>query len=425
VFLSVFACGESEYEKPVHDTDSIDTSPGGSGGPVDGCIYSPVEGQYGYVHQCEGAVNLVAHAFVDHPEIGEVAKPFQAVFGFYESDDEYEMAKVMSCCEPLPNPTGGDHLVEDLVHEPHYKNCMWNMLKQMCRSIPVEIERIRDEVPVLLVSPRKQLRALANDIKENRQNECVQAFWSAVAAWDPSDPNNQTDDLWLEGSWQVPTESAWEDIEDIEFTMGNPGSTSRILGIWLPEQSSDWRTCEGPGDNDNVFLLEAGPDEGEVWDLLSGTASVEGPVIGRDVVTGSSDLASANTSCDLCSILAHDIDGNDMVIEALVLDSADATEVGTTQDSIILDHVRIALYSPLVPRRGSGNWVVGAGEAMFVITATSDGETGVVIGRNKGSFEVSEWQTAPIIWIEAFEIEYEDSSEETWTLTVGPLMFLD
>jgi hypothetical protein len=380
------------------------------------------------VHQCEGVVNLVGHAFVDHEKIGQVEEPFQVPFGFFELDDEYEMAKVMSCCEPLPNPRGGDHLIADLVHEPHYKNCMWNMLKQMCRAIPVEIEKVRDEVPIIYPTPRKQLRALANDIKENRQNECHEAFWGAVAAWDPNDPNNPKDDLWLEGSWQVPTESAWKDIQNIEFIMGNPGADSRIMGLFLPEQSSDWRICKGPRDNDNVFLLEAGPDQGIVWDLWSGTASIEGPEIDNRVVTGSSDLASANTSCDLCSIIAFELDGDDMVLEAMVLDSANATRVGTTQDSMILDHVRSAPYAPVVPRFASNHWVVPADEAMFVITATSDGETGVVIGRNKGAFEVRELPpmrrgSSPPIWGEAFEVEYEDASEETWTLTVGPLTF--
>lgn len=430
-FLS--GCAEPQDPAPVsfpttgiHDGDAGEAEGDdeaadetGDPGPslVDGCISEPqLDGTFGFRHQCLGEINVELHAKITG--IGAIEVPVQVLFGQGTEGDSYEAPLVMACCHALPVPSPpGHHTFETLTPEPHYKACYRDMLEQMCRSIPGRLYAFSDELKAdnhLIAA--NQATELGNHMAENTQM-CANAFIEDVEGYDP---DIGEDFLRLQGSFTVPDDSKWGLIEDIEFVMDSPSSV--VFDLFLPSDEEDWATCVSDDDN-NDFLFTQASVEPLVVGLASGNATIEGPQIGWETIDGAASLASRSTSCDRCSSISLGWDEVDVWIGSLELIVEDAAVVGTSSSSMLVERVRVALYSPgTLAFTSATEAYVPTGEARFLVSALAEGEAGAITAQNAGPIEV-EFLSGGDIVISPFDIEYDDASHDDWTLSISTLTF--
>ena len=414
------ACGEEQPADIEGATDGYDTAPGGTG-EWDGCLYEPEEPYHAWRHRCEGigqvrfAFDVVGAPGYDNEQLAHSVNLF---FGGDSPSfkDSYEKPNVMACCSPVDDE-------EDLEMQPHYKACYHDMAENGCYSIWNQLKQAKKEAPVLA---RPQIQQIIDWFAAHTQ-DCYEEFWlesgaSTYEANDPSDPP-----FILNHTWQLPSSAETLNIKNIEIEVSNLS----ITDAKLPADPNDWLMCESQKDNNAVSFLETDPDDGDVFELWDGSVELEGPDLGKGVISGFSYLRGTALGCDLCSLISTEFTEVGVTVEALVLDTEDPTEISdrSGSESMWLDEARIALYAPVHAQWRSANTIsIPAGGATFVVSAMADGEMGMVTTTNATAIELElvEPPELPSAWyweLKPFTLPYRDASDETWEIEVKTSIF--
>lgn len=407
-------CGEPSNPESIGPSLETETD-GNLGDTGDYCLLFPdVPGDppSGWTHRCEG--DLSVHFSANVTSHGSQSFDFDFYFGdpFQpdDPDDSFANPKVMACCSPMDPPDPNN---EEWANAPHYKACFHDMIEQGCRSLVFRLRQAADDLSV----GGGQVEDLADWIAEHQQ-ECREAFYLSVLQWEysPEEPW-----LELEATWNLPDGTVlngWPSLSNIDIALVS-SPPNRVYNARLPPDPADWQECGSQYENnDNIFAVADDPIDDFV--LESGSVDLLGPKIGDEFVVGSAPLASARTLCDLCSTLSHVPDGDDRIIDYLLLDAIDA-EVGTSVETLTLDRTRIQLYEPLTAvKSGRDQWTIAAGKASFVVSGFAEGEAGLVMVPNSTAIDLK-WSSSLGWRILPFELEYTDATAETWTITIGTL----
>ena len=414
------ACGEVQPED-IEVLGGTETGPNitgpGDTGEWDGCLYIEEPGHTGMQHMCNGGGTFrVIFDIVGTGSWDEQDKSFSDFFGFGNwatGGDNYASPKIMACCNPLFDKDAPLHL------QPHYMACFHDLAENGCYSMWAYLDEAKKDVPLAARPQLKQLK----DWLATHMNECYEQFWIASGAA-AHVPQHEYDNFVLTHTWHLPSSANTNNIENIRLQ----AETVSVGSVLLPDNSNDLLTCKSQKDNNDVVLIVADPDDGDISDLWYGHVTLNGP----DLITGSADLASTLSDCSLCSILSVKL-GSNTTIEAMVLETAYATEVGTRSESLLIDRARISLYAPveaIAHSSAPGLYSIAPGQALFAVSASAEGAPGIVMVHNQSTIWLQR-----AIWVETFAeteyywsvypftLEYEDAGEETWQLSFGQLSF--
>lgn len=144
---------------------------------------------------------------------------------------------------------------------------------------------------------------------------------------------------------------------------------------------------------------------------------------------GSTDFASSSGSCSTCSTISTEETEVGVWVHALTLHTSASATVTNGTNSTTIERSRIALIDKVHANAvGSLLFEIDPGAALFVVTASVDGETSIETVYNATTIElemepptlldpVYAWTVSP------FDLTYEDDNEDEWTLEIGTLFF--
>jgi hypothetical protein len=164
---------------------------------------------------------------VDDDDGAELCSQYH-VFG--PSNDTYQAADVMACCGEA-----WDYQYVDV----YLEHCTYDVIQQVCISLAKRLESyILDGA---FATHSGQAGKLQSWIAEN-YDECFNTLRQNDSNPDPAA---------LESSWKIPNSPAWGAIENLVLYI-DAGTES--TGVFRPESSQDWISCNGAnGNNDEVF----------------------------------------------------------------------------------------------------------------------------------------------------------------------------
>lgn len=370
------------------------------------CLFDPDPDFFGYKYQCVGG-------FTVKIEVNDLDPEFLIVdFGSATSPDSYDEPHVMACCPEYEGPPCA---------EPHAQACVVDMIEQGCKSLVPRLEELAEDRPLLKEPILKTAEWIA---KASSQAACIQAFVFDTGVGDtvPScDANNNTVfpyDGAVDGAmWSFDPDTTTL-VDSVVLTIENP----EVFDWTAPGDPPQPEQCESSGDNDHLFFLEIDPTIGDVKvSLAGGSVTLVGPVLGGEKISGNATLASTGTQCaaPYCSHAAWTLGpSGDGDLHSMSFYSKGASDVGTSAEEVTVDSFQIHLFTPAKGTVSQGKLTIPAGEALFVVSASSLDESRWLSAWNSTAIEIR-----PVrgYWsISTFTIDYEDASGDVWDMDLAP-----
>jgi hypothetical protein len=202
-----------------------------------------------------------------------------------------------------------------------------------------------------------------------------------------------------------------------------------ITDVYAPEMPD---TCFGLDENNgDLFSENSTPLTNTYYlELDEADGSLLGPLYGGFRVSASDDFASMTSSCidPFCSYASVSADAiNNWSIDEMMLYVDGSLLVSNTIVSESIDNVRLELIGS-----APGTWTtiggqdfyeVAAGDAYFIVAGKGDDEWATLTVSNSTAITATEssgeWTFG------SFDIQYVDDSTDTWTMAVGPAVWLE
>lgn len=358
--------------------------------PPGECLSFPKAYAYGYVHQCEGTIQLKFTAQNDSGEDAFTFGPGASNPTYWIEPDSYDLPLVAACCGPFDydNPTFEQKA-------PYLNNCLFDAAQQVCRAIPHFLRRQAEMADDLITEAL--INAAANDA-EKKHDECLTKLWNGG----PAEEN--------------PTRligTSWSPRSDVTITL-----VDAEVYDWTEAGEVEWNTCAGFYDNDTAVIPTApfqvpGSIAMTQANLAPGTTmSGTGPG-GVTAIVLPSTINSSLT-------LAHMGDGT-LRVSGLRLE-AGPSAVSFNGDDFMLERSSVLLGEVMAPRVAGGEYTMDIGDAHFVVTAVFEGDSRIVNFSNTDPIvfrrtRLGDWEFDP------FDLSYDEPGIGTWTLSFDGLLF--
>lgn len=410
---------EQECEQP----DSHDEVGDGDGdAPREPSCAAEADGFERTVFQCNGKLLATINFRVglkDCPALFGNAKWCRESHEFGFGIEPYEMPAVMACCDSEGVPEK-----EILVH------CAADMVDQVCRSIPMRLQRIIDgEALKGKEGAQKQARALKRWLESHRQ-ECREAFLSHAP----------TPGALSKASFKVPNDLKWSLINDFTITL----SEAAVESASLPNDPAEQLPCSDAHFNDTEVFETKLPIAAGHWveaplfdrggQRLAGTLSwTDADVaihsslrIGGLPVAATAPAESLSSACQQprCSAieLTEHVGPGQLTLEELALFADGGVVINHGRLPVQLDDAALRLYGASTAelmriQNGPGRvYMIAPNGAHFVIS-------GSLADRRDVRWAVNiTWMFITVdvdqIRILDFSVQHVDGSGETWTIHV-------
>jgi hypothetical protein len=373
-----------------------------SGGPTasEHCLFDPIADVYAYKYQCEGSIiiDISMDGLFDGSPTSDA---LELDFGHEVDGDSYERPHVMACCPAYDVMTPS-------CEQPHARACVIDLVDQGCKSMVLSLaDYAYDTFPGLENTLSRNAVLQAAEYVRQHQADCTTAFWgdTGIATTLPTcdmEGNDvvEFDSLLETGKWSFDPEG---DIDDVTITVHAAEWTSLHPLDGSPE------LCWSADENDGVLFLETDPaPESKQLRLAAGSAALEGPSIhGIGELSSSSSLA----------FLAEPTSGS-VFVEAFELYSAGVTFMESSGELFAVEQLQVRLWDRTPASiDASGTVTVAPGAALFTISATMLGMSGVVAATNATPLVITKddsgWSTS------GFSIVHQRASEQ-WALVIMP-----
>jgi hypothetical protein len=220
------------------------------------------------------------------------------------------------------------------------------------------------------------------------------------------------------------------DFGDVHGLVLNVTAPTKIDGVGLPNDESEWISCiNAQGNNDQIFEDGHTPNGG----IFAGVelavpldADLVGPSILGGPVTASAsfDAACSPRGCPAAAF-SYDANGTVFTIEEFDVFEDNAVVVTNGVASLIADRVQVRLwgqapgYKVIDPYGGQVlGYEIPAGAAQFVVSGVNAaGGANRFMAANSTDMWITDDHGS---WdIDSFDVEFEDGSGRSWTVTFG------
>ena len=370
---------------PVQGTDTDDDL-------IPGCRAKAVEGEFGFVHQCEGGWGV---------EVRDDAGLLFDDFGLFgDGIDEYARPTVMACCDVYEEPPPP---------QPHFHHCYKDGIETMCNTVASWVKTATTGI----AGSGAAIEAAG---KAANCKAAINAVIDDTSTWDPdAPPSTGLEATWTIGSFGCIAGNCQMDNLRVDFELG-------INDVFIPESGDDYLECVDNNFNLGETYLSLADDPEFETLLEEGDGVLVGPVYDQSRMSATPVFASEDTQCvaPLCSRMSFSDNGTDWTLDDLVLYSSDEVVISDGDDlNYTADWLTIELVGDVTGTEVSTNkFEIAQGDAFFKVNGVLQGLGGhVVTGWNVSKITVekrgSMWQT------HSFSIDYKDDDGDTWTLTVG------
>lgn len=344
-------------------------------------------------------------------------------FGHGVPGDDYAHPHVMACCPEYdlssPNCERG-----------HEQACMADLAEQGCKSIVPNLHDFAEDDefggPGLVNAVKRAAIHKIADYVRDHQVDCIEQFITNTGigptppTCDEEDNGVGYDALLEAGAWSFDPPGL---VSNVEISVQSASWTS------LHPLDGSAEHCQSSGDNDDVLFLEhEPPDPGsKLFLLATGSVALHGPALDGNPVEGYGALGSAATGCQpgRCSSLRVAIDSTRSVaaLEGFELYAASAAEVGTSDQSVVVQDFRVLLWdsTPALLDDAGGTLTIPPGHARFAVSAAVDDMRGAITATNASPIVLSQVEHA---WSSSgFEILHRDALGQEWVLVIMPIQW--
>ena len=367
------------------------------------CLIEAVGAYVGERYQCQGFFE--ARFGAD----GVEENGFPVSFGYPDSGDSYEKPFVSACCAPvvgMPSCPGEANQ--------HLWACYIDAVQQMCVGLGTKVEEVRSNVPPAQAFIKPSLEALRDWLNlETSIFECTENFITNTGmttfdcAADYSDA--------LEGV-------TWTLSETNHGLIDNPYVRIETIEVSDVEKPEVGEPCTDLHDNDSYIPLEIGPEE-PGWTklvLADGTATLNGPELDGEGVTGTAGLASVATGCEgkSCSAMAANLQlgSGAWRLEGMRLHSVGAAVASNRSTSVEVDEYTISLFTPVKGTVRDGVYEIAPGAAVFSLSGRTGFGDYSLTTTNASSIAMK--ATANGWVLSPFDLRHVDRNGDEWRLVV-------
>ncbi|KIG12562.1 hypothetical protein DB30_01272 [Enhygromyxa salina] len=326
---------------------------------------------------------------------------------FDENIQPYAAAEVIACCGKF-----------DYQHTDVYKRyCAYDMYQQLCITLA------------------ERLQAGVNDGSFGIFAKKV----APIQVWIAQNYKECFDSLLNNNSAKLPqVVSHWTlgDFGDVTGVVVSVTTPTKIDGVSLPKDESEWISCtNAQGNNDQIFEDGHTPNGGIFVGVdlaVPLDADLAGPSILGGAVTAAAsfDAVCGPRGCPAAAF-SYDANGTGFTLEEFDVFEDDAVVITNGVASLVAERVQVRLwkqalgYKVIEPTTGHVlGYEIPEGAAQFVVSGVDAAE-----GSNRfmaiNSTDI--WLTRePSAWsIDSFDVEFEDGSGSSWTLTFGDSRWVD
>lgn len=345
---------------------------------------------YGFVHQCEGSVELSYQANSESGGYSFSFGPGAQNPSLWVNPDSCDLPLVAACCGPFnyENPTFEQKL-------PYLNNCLLDTVQQTCHAIPHLLRRAAEEADSVIT--RLALKAAANEL-ESRESECVHDLWAGGPT--EEDPTRLIERMW------TPKKGVTITIVDAE------------VYDWTVEGDVAWNTCTGMFENDPAVVPTA-PFQVPGIIAMTQTSLVPGTTMSGSGPGGSKATIIPSSQSSSMS-LAYLADGS-LRVTGLLLE-AESISVSVFGVEAQLQRSSMVLGNVLEPRFAGGEYTVDVGSTSFVVATTFGGDSRTVTFPNVDPITFRE--TTSGAWeFDPFDLAYTEQGIGNWVLSFDGLLF--
>jgi hypothetical protein len=388
--------GETEHQPGIFEPE-VDLPSGETGDepdpvelPPGKCIQLPDPYVYGYVHQCEGSIQVSFRADSHSGSYFFTFGPGATNPDLWMEPDNYDLPLVAACCGQYDyaNPTIEQKL-------PYINSCLLDAAQQICRGIPYLLRRTAAQSDDAI--KKAALKTAAKDM-EARASECLYYLWRGGPT--KEDPTRLLD-------------KTWSPKNNVSFTI-----VDAEVVDWTIDGEVSWNTCSSMYDNDSAVVPTAS------LEIPGAIAMTQASLAPGTAMTGSGPGDSKATIVPSTSnsslTLAHIADGT-LRVSGLRLEAGPSMVSVYGLDGTIERSLMI-LREVMEPRSAGGEYTVGIGDAHFVVTATFEGDSRIIDFTNADPIVFR--QTVAGGWeFDPFDLFYTERESGTWTLSFDGLLF--
>ncbi|MCA9705272.1 MAG: hypothetical protein KDK70_05425 [Myxococcales bacterium] len=300
------------------------------------------------------------------------------------------------------------------------------MVEQGCKSMDPKLEDFADEAfggpGIENGAKHAAVLKIAEYVREHRL-DCNNAFGVSTGITTTSPSCNEEGNgvgyasLLESGTWSFDPDGLLVDNVTISVSFADWTGLSPLDEA--PEE------CLSADENDGMLFLEVDPDPGATSVVLAaGSASVEGPWLEGEMISGCGSLESEATACApaRCSSLALLLDplaglGS---LENLVVRSVGAAVVGTSKFELMVDDVAVRLWDRVLGVHDvrTGTLTFAPGTMRMIVGASSGGSSYAVTATNELEWVLTAqrqgWAATTLM------IGYDDADGDHWTLALEP-----
>ncbi|PRQ08781.1 hypothetical protein [Enhygromyxa salina] len=318
---------------------------------------------------------------------------------FHENAQPYAAAEVIACCGEF-----------DYQHADKYKRfCAYDMYQQICITLA------------------ERLQAGVNDGSFGMFAKKV----APIQVWITQNYDACFDSLLANNSAQLPqVVSHWTlgDFGDVHGLVLNVTAPTKIDGVSLPKDESEWISCiNAQGNNDQIFE-EGHTPNGGVFVGVDLAVPLDADLVGPPFLWGpvtasaSFDAQCGPRGCPAAAF-SHDLNGTGFTLEEFDVFEDDAVVITNGFASLVADRVQVRLwrqalgYKVVDPTDGRVvGYEIPAGAAQFVVSGVNAAE-----GSNRfmAANSTDMWITDDHgSWgIDGFDVEFVDGGGSSWTIT--------
>ncbi|MFV8752018.1 hypothetical protein ACNOYE_15845 [Nannocystaceae bacterium ST9] len=328
-------------------------------------------------------------------------------FVFGVNFEPYAAAEVIACC--------GEY---DAQYAATYKqHCVYDMYQQLCISLS---ERLQAAIDDGVFGNYDDEAAQIQVWIANHYLECFDALRANDSATTPEVVSH-----WTLGDFG--------DLQDVSLNIEAP---TEIYGVNLPQDPSEWLSCNSAnGNNDQVFEDAHTPNGGIVIgvDLA---ADLDADLVGPSIL-GGTVKASATFDEDCgprgcpSAEFSHDHMSSRFTLEEFDVFEDDAVVITNGAASLTADRLQIRLWTQAdgyeVLDSASGllsGYEIPAGAAQFVVSGlTADVGSNRFMTVNSTDIEITEHRG---LWtLESFDLEFIDGNGGRWTITIDESRWIE